>query len=179
MHVMLKRAAASAIPALLGLAVSPATTMAAPHTARAVAGPVKGGRETHERLAQLPRSGTHQGHLAGTTSTAETTADTYRLNSTDAGFATTPAIPAILAFRPAFVAIPVYPDSAINGGGIARLASFSRVPGHVNVGAPAYGIINYGKYDKSIGNHVTASAGSGFISYRNVTGNGTGAVVSH
>jgi hypothetical protein len=39
MHVMLKRAAASAIPALLGLAVFfPATAMAAPH-----GGPVHGG----------------------------------------------------------------------------------------------------------------------------------------
>jgi hypothetical protein len=38
MHVMLKRAAASAIPALLGLAISPATAMAAPQS-----GPVIGG----------------------------------------------------------------------------------------------------------------------------------------
>jgi hypothetical protein len=38
MHVMLKRAAASAIPVLLGLAVFPATAMAAPH-----AFPVLGG----------------------------------------------------------------------------------------------------------------------------------------
>jgi hypothetical protein len=38
MHVMLKRAAASAIPVLLGLAVSPATAMAAPQS-----GPVIGG----------------------------------------------------------------------------------------------------------------------------------------
>ena len=30
MHVMLKRAAASAVPVLLGLAISPATAMAAP-----------------------------------------------------------------------------------------------------------------------------------------------------
>jgi hypothetical protein len=60
MHGMLKRAAASAIPALLGLAVSPASAMAAPHTGRAVAGPVMGSREVHERLAQLPRSGIAQ-----------------------------------------------------------------------------------------------------------------------
>ena len=38
MHVMLKRAAASAIPALLGLAIYPATAMAAPQS-----GPVRGG----------------------------------------------------------------------------------------------------------------------------------------
>jgi hypothetical protein len=38
MHVMLKRAAASAIPVLLGLAISPATAMAAPQS-----GPVIGG----------------------------------------------------------------------------------------------------------------------------------------
>jgi hypothetical protein len=60
MHGMVKRAVASAIPALLGLAVSPATAMAAPHTTRAVAGPVIGSREMHERLAQLPRSGIAQ-----------------------------------------------------------------------------------------------------------------------
>jgi hypothetical protein len=38
MHIMLKRAAASAIPALVGLAIYPATAMAAPQT-----GPVVGG----------------------------------------------------------------------------------------------------------------------------------------
>ena len=38
MHNMLKRAAASAVPALIGLAVSPATAMAAPQS-----GPVHGG----------------------------------------------------------------------------------------------------------------------------------------
>ena len=38
MHSMLKRAAASAVPALLGLAISPATAMAAPH-----GGPLLGG----------------------------------------------------------------------------------------------------------------------------------------
>ena len=38
MHSMLKRAAASAVPALVGLAISPATAMAAPHT-----GPVRAG----------------------------------------------------------------------------------------------------------------------------------------
>ena len=38
MHVMLKRAAASAVPVLLGLAVSPATAMAAP-----LPGPLHGG----------------------------------------------------------------------------------------------------------------------------------------
>jgi hypothetical protein len=81
MHVMLKRAAASAIPALLGLlAISPATAMAASHTSRAVAGPVKVARQTHERLVQWPRSGTHQGHLAGITSTAKTTADDPAIN---------------------------------------------------------------------------------------------------
>jgi hypothetical protein len=37
-HVVLRRAAASAIPVLLGLAVSPVTAMAAPH-----GGPVLGG----------------------------------------------------------------------------------------------------------------------------------------
>jgi hypothetical protein len=56
---MLKRAAASAIPALLGLAISPATAMAAPHTGQAVAGP---------------------GHLAGPASTAKTTADDPAIN---------------------------------------------------------------------------------------------------
>ena len=38
MHVMLKRAAASAIPALLGLAIYPATAMAAPHTGHVTGG---------------------------------------------------------------------------------------------------------------------------------------------
>jgi hypothetical protein len=70
---------------------------------------------------------------------------------------------------------PIHP-----GGGSVQLARFSWVPGSVkNVGAPAYGLINFGKYIKLIGSHVTASAGSGTLSYRNVTGNATGAVVSH
>jgi hypothetical protein len=42
MHVMLKRAAASAIPALLGLAISPATAMAAPHTVHVIGGTADG-----------------------------------------------------------------------------------------------------------------------------------------
>ncbi|HYZ54362.1 MAG TPA: hypothetical protein VE733_12810 [Streptosporangiaceae bacterium] len=73
MHVMLKRAAASAIPALVGLAISPATAMAAmaaPHTSQAAAGPAKGGRQTHERLMRLRLSDTHRGRLAATARTA-------------------------------------------------------------------------------------------------------------
>jgi hypothetical protein len=42
MHVMLKRAAASAIPALLGLAISPATAMAAPQTGHLIGGSADG-----------------------------------------------------------------------------------------------------------------------------------------
>jgi len=42
MHRMLKRAAASAIPALLGLAISPATAMAAFHPGPAVGAPANG-----------------------------------------------------------------------------------------------------------------------------------------
>jgi hypothetical protein len=42
MHGMLKRAAASAIPALLGLAISPATAMAAPHTVHVIGGAADG-----------------------------------------------------------------------------------------------------------------------------------------
>jgi hypothetical protein len=159
MHGMLKRAAASAIPALIGLAVSPASTMAAPQTGQAVAGPVTGGREVHGHLAQLPRSGMSQGRLAGTTGTTETTADTRRRNGTDAEFAATPAIPVI-------------------NGDIARLAHFSRAPGSAN-GAPAIGIIATGKDDKFIGNHITGSGGSGNTIYRNVTGSETGSVGSN
>jgi hypothetical protein len=85
MHGMVKRAAAVAIPALLGLAVSPASAMAAPHADRAVAGPVMSSQEVHERLVRLPLSGTIQGRLAGTT---------------DAEFAATPVIPIILIFPP-------------------------------------------------------------------------------
>ena len=135
MHGMLKRAAASAIPALLSLAVSPASAMAAPHTGRAVAGPVMGGREVHARLVQLPRSGAIQGRRAGTTGIAETTADTSPSNGTDAEFAATPAIPIILLFPPTRAGGPV--------------------------GGPANGIITYGSGDKVIGNHILASAGSG------------------
>jgi hypothetical protein len=80
MHGMFKRAAVSVIPVLLGLAVFPATAMAAPHTGRAVAGPARSGRETHERLAQRPRLGMHQGHRAGTTSIAGTPADDPAIN---------------------------------------------------------------------------------------------------
>jgi hypothetical protein len=166
MHGMLRRAAASAIPALVGLAVSPASTMAAPHTGQAAAGPVKGGREVHERLVQRPLSGTIQGH------TAKTTGDTYRSNDTDAESAAIPAIPAILAFLPAFTAIPIYPS------GTARLARFSRVPVSENVGGPAFGIIATGKNDKIIGNRANASAGSGKTIYRNVSGGETGSVGS-
>ena len=42
MHIMLKRAAASAIPALLGLAISPVTAMAAPHTGHVTGGAADG-----------------------------------------------------------------------------------------------------------------------------------------
>jgi hypothetical protein len=114
MHRMLKRAAASAIPALLGLAISPATAMAAPHTSRVVAGPAKDGR-AHERLV---------------------------------------------------------PHTAIKG--IARLARFSWVPGS-GVGAPANGILNFGPGDKSTGNHISGTGGSGSTLYRNFTGSETGA----
>jgi hypothetical protein len=38
MHIMLKRAAASAIPALVGLAIYPATAMAAPQTSHVTGG---------------------------------------------------------------------------------------------------------------------------------------------
>jgi len=142
MHVMLKRAAASAIPVLVGLAVFPASAMAAPHTSRAVAGPAKGGREMHERLAQRPWSATIQRHLAGITVTAKTTADTCWFNGTDDEFAVTPATPVIA------------------------------------VGGPAIGILNLGKDDKSIGDHIASSGGSGNTIYRNVTGSETGAVGS-
>jgi hypothetical protein len=140
MHGMLKRAAASAIPVLLGLAVSPASAMAAPHTSRAVAGPVKGGQETH------------QSRRAGTTSTAETTADTYWSTVTDAGFAATPATPVI-------------------NGGPAQLVRFSPVPGSVH-GGSSRGIVAYGKDDKFIGNRIFANGGSGF-SQGSTTGNGS------
>ena len=135
MHGMLKRAAASAVPALLSLAVSPASAMAAPHTGRAVAGPGMEGREMHERLVQLPRSGAIQGRLVGTTGIAETTADTSPSNGTDAEFAATPAIPIILVFPPTRAGGPV--------------------------GGPAKGISVYGNGDKVIGNHIIAAAGSG------------------
>jgi hypothetical protein len=160
MHGMLKRAAAAVIPALLGLAVSPASAMAAPHTSRAVAGPVKGSRETH------------QGRRAGATSTAETTADTYRSAGTGAGFAATPAIPVILAFPPTFTAIPAYP------GGIARLARFPRVPISV-IGGSAQGIdIINGKNVKLTGNDAVAGGASGIdISQGNVTGSGSNTAV--
>jgi hypothetical protein len=136
MHVMLKRAAASAIPALVGLAVFPATAMAAPHTSRAVAGPVKGGRQTHERLMRLQLSDAHRGRLAATARTAKTTADAYGPDS-------------------AFTAIPVYPSD-----GNPWLAHFHRGPGTVK-GGTSIGVIVYGKDDKIIGNHVYANAGSG------------------
>jgi hypothetical protein len=123
MHRMLKRAAASAIPALLGLAISPATAMAAPHTSRTVAGPV-------------------QGRLAGTAGTAKTTADTHWFNGTDDEFAATPA---------------------------------TRV---IAVGGPGMGITAFGKDDKSIGNHIAVSGGSGNTIYRNITGSETGSVGS-
>jgi hypothetical protein len=136
MHGMFKRAAASAIPALVGLAIYPATAMAAPHTSRAVAGPVKGDRQTHERLAQLRLSDARRGRLAATARTAKTTADTYGPDST-------------------FTAIPVYPYD-----GNPWLARFHRGPGTVK-GGTAIGVIISGKYDKVIGNHVYANAGSG------------------
>jgi hypothetical protein len=173
MHGMLRRAAASAVPALVGLVVSPASAMAAPHTGQALTGPGMSGREVHERLVRLPLPGTDQGRPAGTTSTAETTADTYLSDGTEPEFATTTAIPVIMTF-PTFIAIPVYSD-----GGTAQLARFSRVPGSVkNVGAPAYGLINYGKGDKITGNHIAVTAGSGNTIYRNVTGSETGSTGS-
>jgi hypothetical protein len=173
MHGMLKRAAASAIPALLGLAVSPANAMAASHADRAAAGPARGGREVHEHLAQRPRSGTIQGHRAGITRIAKTTADTFWSNGTDAEFAATPAIPDFQTFPPAFTAVPVHPD-----GGIAQRDRFTRAPGSV-VGAPANGIIAYGNGNKILGNHIAASAGSGINVYHNLgAGNGIGAVNS-
>jgi hypothetical protein len=160
MHGMLKRAAVSAVPALAGLAVSPASALAAPHTAQAVAGPVMSGREAHERLVQLPRSRTIRDRLAGTTGTAKTTADTYWSNGTGAGFA----------------AIPLYP---VTDAGIAQLARFYWGPGSVkNVGAPAYGIIATGRNDKTIGNHAAVTSGSGITIYRNNTGSETGATGS-
>jgi hypothetical protein len=132
---MLKRAAASAIPALLGLAVFPASAMAAPHTGRAVAGPEMGARGMHERLVRLPLSGTIQGRLAGITGIAETTADTFRSNGTDAVFFATPASPIILTF----------PHTRDSGP----------------VGGPANAIIVYGNDEKIVGNHILVSAGSG------------------
>jgi len=135
MHGMIKRAAASAIPALLGLAVFPASAMAAPHTSRAVAGPVMDARGMHVRLAQLPLSGAVQGRPAGTTGIAETAADTFRFNRTDAESAATPAIPVILMFLPT------------RGGG--------------PVGGHADGIIAFGNNEKIVGNHTLVSAGSG------------------
>jgi hypothetical protein len=133
MHGMLRRAAVSAVPALLGLAVSPASALATPHTGQAAAGPVKGGREVHERLVQLPRSGTAQGR------TAKTTADTSWSNGTGAGFAATPAAPGI-------------------NGGTAWLARFSRI-GPPIVGA-TNGIIA-SKGGKTTGNRVTSIGGVG------------------
>ncbi|HYZ57520.1 MAG TPA: hypothetical protein VE733_29020 [Streptosporangiaceae bacterium] len=130
MHRMLKRAAVSAIPALVGLAVFPATAMAAPHTSRAVAGPAKGGREAHER------------HLAGNTGTAKTTAHTPWFNGTDDEFAATPATPVIA------------------------------------VGGPGIGILVMGRDDKSIGNQIADSGGSGNTMYRDITGSETGSVGS-
>jgi hypothetical protein len=177
MHGMVKRAAASAVPALVGLAVSPATAMAAPHTGRAIAGPAISGREAHERLAQLPRSGKIQGHLAGIASTAQTTADTCQCDGSGTECAATPATPVIPAFPAAFIVIPVYPHTDINGS-LARLVHFFPGGGSVN-GAPANGIIAYGNGDKIFGNHIAASAGSGINIYRNVGGgNGIGAVAS-
>jgi hypothetical protein len=160
MHGMLKRVAASAIPALLGLAVSPASVMAAPHTGRAAAPAAKAASR-----------------MVGTTGAA----NTYRLNSTGAEFAAAPAAPDIPMFMPAFIAVPVHPD-----GGIAQLARFSRVPGSGGVGAvgravgaPANGIIAYGKNEKTFGNHIAASAGSGINTYQNLGGgNYIGAVSS-
>ncbi|HYZ54851.1 MAG TPA: hypothetical protein VE733_15280 [Streptosporangiaceae bacterium] len=154
MHGMLKRAAASAIPALLGLAVCPASAMAAPHTGRAA--------------ARATKAASRMMHTTGT-------ANTHRLKSTGAEFAATPANPDIPMFMPAFIAVPVYP-----GGGIAQLAHFSRVPGSANVfrtgsvnGAPADGVIAYGSNEKIFGNHIAASAGSGINTYQNL-GNGAG-----
>jgi hypothetical protein len=103
MRIILKRAAASAIPALVGLAIFPATAMAAtaaPHTSRAVAGPVRDARQTHERLVRLRLSATHRGRLAATASTAETTAYPDWPNST-------------------FTAIGVYPGPGVVKGGSA------------------------------------------------------------
>jgi hypothetical protein len=167
MRGVLKRAAASAVPALLALAVSPASALAAPHTARAIAGTARGGRQVHERLAQLPVSGTTQGRPVGTTGTTETTADTHPSNGTGAEFA---AAPVIVTFPAAFVAIPVYPDSVINGGP-ARLVHFSRGPSSFR-GGGAYGIIAFGKDYKVVGNRVVSSSGSGQSIYLN-NGNGT------
>ena len=161
MHGMLRRAVASAVPVLVGLAVSPASAMAAPHTGRAAAGPVMGGREVHERLVQRPLSGTIQGR------TAKTTADTSWSNGTGAGFAATPASPAILMFPAASIAIPVSPGSGLNGGP-ARLARFSRV-GPPTVGA-ANGIIA-SKGDKITGNRVSTVGGTGID---NTIGGSTG-----
>jgi hypothetical protein len=172
MHGMLRRAAVSAVPALVGLVAAPASVLAAPHVGQAAANTVTGGREAHERLVQLPLPGTIQGRPVGATGTAKTTADTHPSNGTGAGFATTPAVPVIATFTPTFAAVPVYP--LINGDS-ARLARFAWGPGSAN-GAPAYGIVAPGSADKLIGNHITSSGGSGNIIYRNVTGSGTGSV---
>ena len=136
MHGILKRVAASAIPALVGLAIFPATAMAAPHTSRAVAGPVRGARQTHERLVRLRLSDAHRGRLAATALTAKTTADAYGPGSAGA-------------------AIPVCPC-----GGIPWSARFYLGPGPIK-GGTAIGVIVAGKYDKIIGDHVIANAGSG------------------
>ena len=145
MHGMLKRAAASAIPALLGLAVCPASAMAAPHSGRAA--------------APATKAASRMMHTTGT-------AHTHRLNRTGAEFAATPANPDIPMFMPAFIAVPVYP-----GGGTAQLAHFTRVPGSLN-GGPATGIITDGHGNKIFGNHITASAGSGYTIFRD-NGNGS------
>jgi hypothetical protein len=99
-------------------------------------------------------------------------ANTYRLNRTGAEFAATPAIPAIRAFH-TFIAVPAYPD-----GGIARLARFSPVPGSA-VGAPANGILNFGKFDEATGNHISSAGGSGNYIFRNYTGSEAGATGSN
>jgi hypothetical protein len=139
MRIILKRAAASVIPALVGLAIFPVTAMAAttaPHTSRAVAGPVREGRQTHERLVRLQLSATHRSRLAATASTAETTAYPDRPNGT-------------------FTTITVYPGPAI-----ARFDDFYPGPGPVKGGA-ATGAIVFGKDNKIISCNFYANAGSG------------------
>jgi hypothetical protein len=65
---------------------------------------------------------------------------------------------------PALVGLAVFPASA--------MAAYH--PGSA-VGAPANGILNFGKGDKATGNHVSGAGGNGNYIFRNITGSESGA----